>query len=91
MVGFRASSCDELVADARWEGQIGEPRMQVTELSAAKAEFEAAKTMLMRRDAIPARDRGADRLDRCMRGQELAAIRAGRVRNSDRVYFVFHG
>ena len=71
-MGPGASSSDELVADAARERQIGDGSVQMTELSTTEPEFNPAEAVFVCRDALPARDRGAHRVDRRVRGHDFA-------------------
>ena len=62
----RASSCNELVADAPREGQVGDGSVQMTQFPATEPELDPPETVVMCRHALPARDFGADRLNRRM-------------------------
>ena len=65
-MGLRAAVGHEFIAQAPRERQVRERSMQVTELPAAQAEFDAAEPVLMDRHTFPPPDRGPHPIDRIL-------------------------
>jgi hypothetical protein len=63
MMRSRPAARDQFVANATRERQVGDRRVQVTELSSSHPELDAAESVWMRRHSGPLTDRGGDSVE----------------------------
>jgi hypothetical protein len=83
MVRSRAAGGNEFVSHAPGERQVGDRAVQMTELASTEPELDSSEAMVMRRDPLPARDRGTDGLYRRTWGKGDAVILGVRVFDHD--------